>query len=92
MNELKKCPFCNTGTEKDEFPFFKHKPTCIMSVSNSTVSEEKWNNRPIEDKLKAEIEELRSDMEYVTTVLQNVDLALQDNDIDRAKQALKETK
>lgn len=67
MSELKKCPFCGSEAEKmgpfynriGEYYLVRCSELIDCEVSTVNMSQEEWNNRPEEAKLKAENEELR---------------------------------
>lgn len=68
MEELKPCPFCGGGWEIDgnrRDDKLKHKPLgrgCPLAFVSADIYEaERWNTRPIEDKLRQEYDTLRRD-------------------------------
>ena len=78
MSDLKPCPFCGTTNELKECRFLdmvgmvysieckKCNDTRVMSLVSMEAAKMKWNTRPAEDALKAEIERLKSIIEELT--------------------------
>ena len=64
MNELNPCPFCgkipNAEYIEDVMYVICSNNSCGMSCIASVTLKE-WNNRPIEDALRAHIDELKSE-------------------------------
>ena len=57
MNELKVCPFCKDGGRPSESTtIYYHYVVC--NECGCKVGRDKWQTRPIEDKLQARIDEL----------------------------------
>jgi hypothetical protein len=70
--ELKPCPFCGEIAEKYDLDVYsiQHKQNCWLVsteyITNfceqwitTTADADEWNHRPTEDKLRAEVEELK---------------------------------
>lgn len=83
MNEMKPCPFCNSyGQIEPEEPELKsteysHKwhwvecPVCLARGPECRTPEDakkEWNTRPVEDKLKAELEQALAALRMVEWV------------------------
>jgi hypothetical protein len=59
IKELKACPFCGSAARR-YYPIVQHDDTEFYCCDNNdcietVLTKELWNNRPLEDKLQAEI-------------------------------------
>ena len=72
MIGLKACPFCGEQpeTSKDYFGSEERLAFCRnCGTDNNPFTYSEWNNRPIEDKLKAEIERLKAENKELNNAL-----------------------
>ena len=71
IEELKPCPFCGSRAELYVFRQSEHTVRCRSCYADCGAWQDHyravavWNHRPAEDRLKAEVERLKSGLEYV---------------------------
>ena len=98
MSELKPCPFCGGNAYECDYThpnggdwYFVKCDVCDAKSDEyhtQEVANNKWNTRPIEDALRAEVEQLKADNSRMREVLDEI-INAYDGIIKKAKQALK---